>query len=86
MVRVTVDDPVTGTAHTTPFRVTGRASFAPTFGTGGFGTGAALTVSALLHAQCPASRTAEAACLRKTQQGLAYAVQVPAVPGLLRAE
>ena len=80
-VRVTVDDPVTSAAHTTPFRVTGRASFAPTFGTGGFGTGAALTVSALLHAQCPAGGTAAAACLRKAQQGLVYSVLVHAVPG-----
>ena len=34
-VRVTVADPVTGAARTTPFLVTGRASFAPSFGTGG---------------------------------------------------
>jgi hypothetical protein len=80
-VRVTVDDPVTGAAHTTPFRVTGRASFAPAFGTGGFGTGAALTVSALLHAQCPTGGTAAAACLRKAQQGLAWSLLVHAVPG-----
>ena len=80
-VRVTVDDPVTGAAHTTPFRVTGRASFAPSFGTGGFGTGAALTVNALLHAQCPAGGTAAAACLRKAQQGPIYGVLVHAVPG-----
>ena len=52
-VQVTVNDPVTGAARTTPFRITGRASFAPSFVTGGFGSGAALTVSALLHAQCP---------------------------------
>jgi ABC-type lipoprotein release transport system permease subunit len=80
-VRVTVNDPVTGAARTTPFRVTGRASFAPSFGTGGLGTGAALTVSALLHAHCPASGTAAAACLRKAQQGPIYAVLVHAVPG-----
>ena len=52
-VRATVDDPVTGATRTTGFRVSGRASFAPSFGTGGFGTGAALTVNGLLRAQCP---------------------------------
>ncbi len=77
-VRVTVNDPVTGAARTTPFRVTGRASFAPSFGTGGFGSGAALTVSALLHAQCPDGGSA---CLRKARQGLIYSVLVHAVPG-----
>ena len=41
----TVNDPVPG-RRTTRFRVTGRASFAPNFGTGGLGNGAALTVSA----------------------------------------
>jgi ABC-type lipoprotein release transport system permease subunit len=77
-VRVTVNDPVTGAARTTTFRVTGRASFAPSFGTGGFGSGAALTVSALLHAQCPDGGPA---CLRKARQGLIYSVLVHAVPG-----
>jgi hypothetical protein len=77
-VQVTVNDPVTGAARTTPFRITGRASFAPSFGTGGFGNGAALTVSALLHAQCPDGGPA---CLRKAQQGLIYSVLVHAVPG-----
>jgi putative ABC transport system permease protein len=77
-VQVTVNDPVTGAARTTPFRVTGRASFAPSFGTGGFGSGAALTVSALLHAQCPDGGPA---CLRKARQGLIYSVLVHAVPG-----
>jgi hypothetical protein len=51
-VRVTVTDPVTGAARTTRFRVSGRASFAPSFGTGGFGTGAALTAPG-----CPPSRS-----------------------------
>jgi MacB-like periplasmic core domain len=77
-VQVTVNDPLTGAARTTPFRITGRASFAPSFGTGGFGSGAALTVSALLHAQCPDGGPA---CLRKAQQGLIYSVLVHATPG-----
>jgi hypothetical protein len=77
-VRVTANDPVTGAARTTRFVVTGRASFAPSFGTGGFGNGAALTVNGLLHAQCPDGGSA---CLRKAQQGLIYSVLVHAVPG-----
>ena len=80
-VRVTVDDPVTGAARTTRFRVSGRASFAPSFGTGGFGNGAALTVSGLLRAQCPAAAPRPATCLQKAQQGLLYSVLVHAVPG-----
>ncbi len=77
-VRVTVHDPVTGAARTSRFRVSGRASFAPSFGTGGFGNGAALTVSGLLHAQCPA---AGSACLHKAQQSLVYSVLLHAAPG-----
>ena len=42
------------------------------------GSGAALTVSALLHAQCPDGGPA---CLRKAQQGLIYSVLVHAAPG-----
>jgi ABC-type lipoprotein release transport system permease subunit len=80
-VRVTVTDPVTGQPHTTRFRVTGRASFAPGFGTGGFGNGAALTLSGLLRAQCPAGTSGTAGCQRKAQQGLIYSVLVHAVPG-----
>ena len=77
-VRVTANDPVTGAARTTRFVVTGRASFAPVFGTGGLGTGAALTMNGLLHAQCPDGGSA---CLRKAQQGLVYSVLVHAGPG-----
>jgi ABC-type lipoprotein release transport system permease subunit len=77
-VRVTAADPVTGAARTTPFRVTGRASFAPSFGTGGLGTGALLTLNGLLHAQCPDGGSA---CQQKAQQGLIYSVLVHAVPG-----
>ena len=80
-VRVTANDPVTGTAHTTRYRVSGRASFAPIFGTGGFGNGAALTVPGLLRAQCPAGTPGQAACQRQAQRGLPYAVLVHAVPG-----
>ena len=77
-VRITVHDPVTGAARTTSFHVTGRASFAPSYGTGGLGTGAALTVDGLVHAQCPAGG---AACLSKAEQGIVYAVLLHAAPG-----
>ncbi|HEX4254472.1 MAG TPA: FtsX-like permease family protein [Streptosporangiaceae bacterium] len=80
-VRVTVTDPVTGQPRTTGFRVSGRASFAPGFGTGGFGNGAALTLPGLLRAQCPAGNPGTAACQRQAQQGLIYSVLVHAVPG-----
>ena len=80
-VRVTVTDPVTGQPRTTRFRVSGRAAFAPGFGTGGFGNGAAMTVDGLLRAQCPAGTPGTAACQRKAQQGLVYSVLVHAVPG-----
>lgn len=43
-----------GTLHTSSFTVVGRSSFSPGFGTGGLGTGAAMTLSALVDAQCPA--------------------------------
>jgi ABC-type lipoprotein release transport system permease subunit len=77
-VRVSANDPVTGAVRTTRFLVTGRASFAPGFGTGGLGNGAVLTVSGLLHAQCSG---AGLACQRQAQQGLSYSVLVHAVPG-----
>ena len=79
-VRVTVSDPVTGAAHVVPFRVIGRASFPPSFGTGGFGSGAAMTVSALVHAQCPPGTT-QPGCEGKARQGLIYSVLVRAAPG-----
>ncbi len=80
VVRVTVPDPVTGAAHTVRFRVVGRASFPASFGTGGLGTGAAMTVSALLHAQClPGS--GRRACLGQAEQGIIYSILVRAAPG-----
>jgi hypothetical protein len=44
LVRVTVTDPE-GARHETQFRVVGRASFPPSFGTGGLGNGAAMTLA-----------------------------------------
>ncbi len=80
LVRVTVPDPVTGAAHTAQFRVIGRASFPPSFGTGGLGSGAAMTVSALANAQCP-PRDGQSVCKRKAQRGIIYSVLARSAPG-----
>lgn len=79
-VRVTVPDPVTGVAHTAQFRVIGRASFPPSFGTGGLGNGAAMTVSALTNAQCPPG-DGQSACKRKARQGVIYSVLARSAAG-----
>ncbi len=80
LVRVTVPDPVTGAAHAAQFRVIGRASFPPSFGSGGLGNGAAMTVSALTDAQCPPG-DGQPACQRKAQQGIIYSVLARSAPG-----
>ena len=80
VVRVRVPDPVTGTAQTVTFRVTGRASFPPSFGTGGLGSGAALTAAGLARAQCPAGAI-QAACHAKAARGAIYSVLVRSAPG-----
>jgi hypothetical protein len=79
LVQVTVTDPQ-GAPHQAQFRVVGRASFPPGFGTGGLGTGAAMTVSALTDAQCPPGAGRQA-CQRKVQRGAIYSVLVRAAPG-----
>jgi ABC-type lipoprotein release transport system permease subunit len=79
LVRVTVTDPE-GTRHQAQFRVVGRASFAPGFYTGGLGSGAAMTISALTHLQCPAGADVTA-CQRNVQRGTIYTVLVRAAPG-----
>ena len=80
VVRVGVPDPLTGGRHTVTFRVTGRASFPPSFGTGGLGAGAALTMTGLARAQCP-SDVSRAACLAKAADGAIFTVLVRAAPG-----
>jgi len=80
LVRVAVPDPVTGASHTALFRVIARASFPPRFGTGGLGTGAAMTSGALANAQCPPGK-GQPACAREAQQGVIYAVLARSVPG-----
>jgi ABC-type lipoprotein release transport system permease subunit len=79
LVQVTVTDPQ-GAPHQARFRVVGRASFPPGFGTGGLGTGAAMTVSALTDVQCPPG-VGRHACQRKVQQGAIYHVLARAAPG-----
>lgn len=78
-VQVTLTD-AAGTAHHAPFRVVGRASFPSSFGTGGLGTGAAMTVSALIHAQCPAGNT-RPGCQSAVRQGIMWSVLVRSAPG-----
>jgi putative ABC transport system permease protein len=56
LVRVTVQRPNGGT-RTASFRVVGTASFPSDAGLGGLGTGAAFTLSGLLHVVCPPGRT-----------------------------
>ncbi|HSS89641.1 MAG TPA: ABC transporter permease [Streptosporangiaceae bacterium] len=80
MVRVTVPDPVTGAAHTARFRVVGRASFLSTFGTGGLGNGAAMTVGALAAVQCPPGG-GQPACRDHARRGVMYSVLARSVPG-----
>jgi hypothetical protein len=79
-VRVTVPNPVTGAAHTARFRVVGRGSFLPSFGTGGLGNGAAMTVSALTAAQCPPGG-GRSACRDHARRGVMYSVLARSAPG-----
>ena len=78
-VRVTVTDPE-GAPHEAWFRVTGRASFPPGFGTGGLGNGAAMSQRALTDAQCPPGAGRDA-CQRDVQRGTIYSVLARAAPG-----
>ena len=84
LVRVTVTDPH-GIPHHAQFRVVGRASFPPGFGTGGLGTGAATTSAALIDAQCPPG-TGRPTCQRSVQQGSIYYLLARAAPGPAAAE
>jgi hypothetical protein len=79
LVRVTVTDPE-GARHQAQFRVVGRASFAPGFYTGGLGSGAAMTLSALTDLQCPPGADMTA-CQRNVQRGTIYSVLARAAPG-----
>ena len=79
LVRVTVTDPHNA-ARTAQFRVVGRASFAPSFGTGGLGDGAAMQLSALTGLQCPPG-AGQRSCQHDEQQANIYMVLARAAPG-----
>ena len=79
LVRVTVTDPH-GAAHQGQFRVVGRGSFPPGFGTGGLGTGAAMTLRSFTDLQCPPGG-GQRACQRSVQRGTIYSVLAHAGPG-----
>ena len=79
LVRVVVTDPG-GARHKAQFRVVGRGAFPPSFGTGGLGSGAAITLSALTNTQCPPG-PGRPACQRHVQRGTIYSVLARAAPG-----
>jgi hypothetical protein len=69
-----------GAARSAPFRVVGLVSFPSDFGTGGLGTGAALTTAGYIAAQCPSSPT-QPTCRSAVVARPPDAVLVHAVPG-----
>jgi hypothetical protein len=79
-VRVTVPNPVTGAAHTARFRVVGRGSFPPGFATGGLGSGAVMTMSALTAVRCPPG-DGRPACRDHARRGLMYSALARSAPG-----
>jgi hypothetical protein len=79
LVRVIVTDQG-GARHKAQFRVVGRGAFPPSFGTGGLGSGAAITLSALTNTQCPPG-AGRPACRRHVQRGTIYSVLARAAPG-----
>jgi ABC-type lipoprotein release transport system permease subunit len=81
-VRVTVASP-DGAPRTARLRVVGMLSFPGDFGTGGLGTGAALTTAAYLAAQCPPSAdpSGQQKCRKAAAARPADAVLVHAAPG-----
>jgi hypothetical protein len=79
VVKVMVTGPG-GTRRLERFLVTGRAAFPASFGTGGVGTGAVMTIGALIDAQCPAG-PGRPACERGARRGIVYAVLTRSVAG-----
>jgi putative ABC transport system permease protein len=79
LVQVTVTSP-DGAPHTRPFRVVGLLAFPGDFGTGGLGTGGALTTAGYIGAQCPPS-PGQARCRRAAEARPADAILVRAAPG-----
>jgi len=79
VVQVGVTSP-DGAARSTRFRVVGLVSFPSDFGTGGLGTGAALTTAGYIAARCPPS-PAQPKCRRAAAAHPPDLVLVHAVPG-----
>jgi hypothetical protein len=79
LVQVTVTSPA-GAPHARRFRVVGLLAFPGDFGTGGLGTGAALTTAGYIAAQCPPS-PGQAECRRAAGARPADAILVRAAPG-----
>jgi hypothetical protein len=79
VVKVMVTGP-SGIRRLERFRVTGRAAFPASFGTGGIGTGTVMTIGALIDAQCPAG-PGRPACERGARRGIVYAVLTRSVAG-----
>jgi hypothetical protein len=79
LVPVTVTSPA-GAPRVRQFRVVGLLAFPGDFGTGGLGTGAALTTAGYIAAQCPPS-SGQARCLSAARARPPDAVLVRAVPG-----
>jgi hypothetical protein len=79
LVPVTVTSPA-GVPRVRRFRVVGLLAFPGDFGTGGLGTGAALTTAGYVAAQCPPS-SGQARCLSVARARPPDAVLVRAVPG-----
>ena len=79
IVPVTVTT-LAGHDRTVRFRVVGQTSFPSDFGTGGLGTGAALTMDGYFGAQCPAGPN-HRSCLQTAPQGLEYIMLAHAESG-----
>jgi ABC-type lipoprotein release transport system permease subunit len=79
VVQVGVTSP-DGAARSARFRVVGLVSFPSDFGTGGLGTGAALTTAGYFAAQCPPS-PAQPKCRHAAMARPPEVVLVHAVPG-----
>jgi hypothetical protein len=79
LVRVTVVDP-SGAPRTRSFRVVGMLAVPGDFTTGGLGTGAAMTNTGYIAAQCP-PEPKQAVCLKQARKRIPDLVVIHAVDG-----
>lgn len=79
LVKVSMPGPAGGTT-TAPFRVVAGVSIPGDVGSGGLGTGAAMTMHAYVNATCPPGPT-RPKCQAELNQSINYAVLVGTVPG-----